>query len=99
MVEPRISFNVVDLHEGRFTTSVTSARTTFAFTPRTFLSALVQYSSSSHAFTTNVRFKWEYRPGSEVYVVYSEGRDTSASGLPVLQNRGFVVKATRLLRF
>ena len=98
-LEPPISFNVVDLREGSFTTNVLSARTTFTFSPRTFLSALLQDNSSSHAFTTNVRFRWEYQPGSEVFVVYSEGRDTNASGFPVLQNRGFVVKLTKLFRY
>jgi hypothetical protein len=37
--------------------------------------------------------------GSELFVVYNEGRDTRASGLPDLQNRSMVVKVNRLLRF
>jgi hypothetical protein len=32
-------------------------------------------------------------------VAFSEGHDTDARGFPMLQNRGFVVKATRLLKF
>jgi hypothetical protein len=32
-------------------------------------------------------------------VVWSEGRDTGFTGFPVLDNRTFVVKLTRLLRF
>ena len=98
LIEPRLSLNFVDLREGSFTTNVLSARTTFSFTPRSFVSALAQYTSSTHTVTTNIRFKWEYRPGSDVFVVYSDGRDTYARGFPALQNRTFVVKATRLFR-
>ena len=64
-----------------------------------FVGALVQYNSASDALSANIRFGWEYQPGSDFFVVYSEDRDTSLSGFPGLQNRGFVVKMTRLLRF
>jgi hypothetical protein len=43
--------------------------------------------------------RWEYTPGSELFVVYSDGRDTGSRSFPILQNRSFAVKATRLLRF
>ena len=43
--------------------------------------------------------RWEYTPGSEVFVVYSDGRDTTAPGYPGLLNRSFAVKVTRLMRF
>jgi hypothetical protein len=62
--------------------------------------ALVQYNSTSNLVTTNVRFRWEYLPGSDLFVVYGDGRDTlRLSGEPALLNRGFTVKATRLFRF
>ena len=52
-----------------------------------FFSALVQYNSSATAVSANLRFRWEYQPGSELFVVYNEARDTlnpalSASGEP-----------------
>ena len=98
-VEPTISFNVVDLPYGQFTTSVISARTTFTLNPRTFVSALTQYASGSRTFSTNARLRWEYRPASELFVVYSDGRDTTLKGYPALVNRAFIVKINRLLRF
>ncbi len=49
--------------------------------------------------TANVRWRWEYRPGSDLFVVFTEGRDTDPRGLPTVQSRGLVVKLTRLLRF
>ena len=99
-VEPNISLNWIS-RAGRTTTvKATGARTTFTLTPRMFVAALVQYASSSNSFTTNFRFRWEYQPGSEIFVVYTDGRDTIApSGQESLQTRGFVVKINKLIRF
>ena len=63
-----------------------------------FASALVQYSSTDHSFSSNLRFRWEYHPGSELFVVYTDERDTLGRGYPALKNRAFVVKITRLFR-
>jgi hypothetical protein len=60
---------------------------------------LTQYASASHTFSTNTRLRWEYRPASELFIVYSDGRDTTLGGYPALVNRAFVVKINRLLRF
>ena len=97
-VEPRISVNWVDLVEGSFTARLASARVTYTFTPRTFLSSLVQYNSSSDNFSASVRLRWEYEPGSDLFVVFSEGRN-DLSGDPFLANRSFAVKFTKLFRF
>src|SRR6185436_4009998 len=100
-VEPNVSLNWIDLPEGRFTSTVLGARTTFTMTPRMFVAALMQYSSSSTSLSTNLRFRWEYHPGSELFVVYTEGRDTlppTGTGT-ALETRGFVVKINRLIRF
>jgi hypothetical protein len=97
--EPNISLNWIDLPEGRFTTTVVGTRGTFTVTPRAFVAALVQYSSSSTSLLTNVRLRWEYHPGSELFVVYSEGRDTLTPRATPLENRGLAIKVTRLFRF
>ena len=98
-VEPTISLNWIDLPDGRFTNNVTGARTTFTVTPRMFVGALVQYSSANTSLSTNVRFRWEYQPGSELIVVYSEGRSTLPPRGTELENRGFIAKINRLIRF
>jgi len=65
-----------------------------------FLSALIQYNSSNNALSSNIRLRWEYQPGSELFVVYNEQRDTlTPNSLPVLENRTFIIKINRLLRF
>jgi hypothetical protein len=99
-VEPNISINWIGRHGDSALVAATGARTTFTMTPRMFVAALVQYASSSHSLTTNLRFRWEYQPGSELFVVYSDGYDTlAAAGAPSLQNRGLVVKFNKLVRF
>jgi hypothetical protein len=63
------------------------------------VSALVQYNSSANTLETNARFRWEYQPGSDLFVVYTDGRDTTGPTRAELVNRGLAVKLTRLLRF
>ena len=98
-VEPSVSVNWVDLPEGSFTTELVTAGTTYTITPLMFVSALVQYNSSNDSLGTNLRFRWEYQPGSELFVVYNDQRNTVTRGYPELENRAFVIKVNRLFRF
>ena len=98
-VEPTVSINQIDLPEGEFTATLVSTRVTYTFTPRMFFSGLVQYNSSGESLGTNLRFRWEYQSGSELFVVYSDQRDTELRGAPRLETRAFIVKFTRLFRF
>jgi hypothetical protein len=68
-------------------------------TPRMFVSGIVQYNSTSTSVGSNVRFRWEYRPGSELFVVYTDDYNTDAlANAPTLRNRALVVKLNRLFR-
>lgn len=98
-VEPTLSWNRVDVPWGLDNTNLMSSRVTYTITPRMFVSALLQYQSRTDSVTTNARLRWEYQPGSELFVVYNDGRTTLTSGFPVVENRSFIVKATRLLRW
>ena len=98
-VEPIYSINWVDLTEGEFVTHLVGTRATYTVTPLMFTSALVQYNSSIDAVSANLRFRWEYRPGSELFVVFNEERDTTTRRFPELTNRAFIVKINRLFRF
>lgn len=97
-VEPSVQINRVDLPAGRFTTALLTSRATFTLNPRAFVSALLQYNSSATSFSTNIRLRWEYRLGSELFVVYTDLRDTLGPHFPELQNRALVVKVNRLFR-
>ena len=98
-VEPSIQINDVRLPAGSFTSKLLRARTDYGFSSRMFVSGLMQYSSTGDIFSSNFRFRWEYRPGSELFVVYTDERDTTRPGYPELRNRAFVVKVNRLVQF
>jgi hypothetical protein len=98
-IEPGLSINHVELDEGTFTAKLITSRVTYSLSPRTFVSALLQYVSSSHTMAANVRLRWEYHPGSELFVVYNEQRDTMARQFPDLANRALIIKVNRLFRF
>ena len=98
-VEPTLTFNWVDLPYGRFTARLVGSRFVVAPSARLGFSSLTQFNPSAHTLTSSVRMRWEYIPGSEMFVVYSDGRDTTVDSFPAMQNRSFAVKITRLLRF
>ena len=98
-LEPSFTINRVELPAGEFTSKVYRTRGDYGFSPRMFASAFLQYSSADRAFSSNLRFRWEYQAGSELFVVYTDERDTTGPGYPNLKNRAFVVKVTRLFRF
>ncbi len=99
-LEPGVSVNWVDLAEGSFTTSLLTARLNVNLSPRQALSAFMQYNSSSDVVGANLRYRWEFKPGSDLFVVFNEGRDAEP-GLrrSLLSSRSFAVKITRLFRF
>ena len=105
-LEPSVSVNWVELVQGSFTAKVARTRATYTITPRMFVSGIVQYNSAGTSLGSNVRFRWEYRPGSELFVVYtddfnSEGLFGSGSLRPdvaSLRNRAWVLKFNRLFR-
>lgn len=98
-IEPTYSLNKVDLVQGAFTSQLVGSRVTYTMTPRMFVSALLQYNSSTNSVSTNARLRWEYQPGSELFVVYNEERNTLARSFPALSTRAFIVKINRLFRY
>ena len=104
-LEPTVSIARIELPTASFTTRLARARVDYGFSPLMFVSGLLQYSSTDRAFSTNLRFRWEYAPGSELFLVYTDERATpddrfdTPTTIRGLKNRAFVVKANRLLRF
>jgi hypothetical protein len=99
-LEPSISVNWIELPTGDFTTRLVGSRVTYTIRPLMFASTLVQYNSSTHTVSANARLRWEYAPGSELFIVYNEERDSEATiGTPELFNRAFIIKVNRFLRF
>ena len=95
-IEPTYSINLVRLLEGDFTTTLAGSRLTYTVTPQLFMSTLVQFNSSTGTVNTNARLRWEYLPGSELFVVYNDERNILLG--PALRNRALVIKVNRLFR-
>jgi hypothetical protein len=101
-IEPSISVNWIETPQGAFRTDLVATRVNYAFNPRMFFSGLLQYNSGNDTVNSNLRLRWEYRPGSELFVVYTEDRDSTPlrpDRISELRNRGLVIKFNRLFRF
>ena len=88
--------NNIVLPEGAFKTDLASTRIGVDFSPDMSLGALIQYNSDSDQATANVRFRYIYHPGSDLFVVYNERRVAEQSNL---LDRAIIVKISRLFRF
>jgi hypothetical protein len=99
-LEPNVSFNHIDVpsQDRPFWVNVVGIRATWPFSPRASIGGLVQYRSDGSTIGASARLRWEYRPGSDLFVVVTEGREIHPTG-PAPMNRTFAIKMTRLLRF
>jgi hypothetical protein len=68
------------------------------FQPYNYSNYSGYYDPDFNEKTLNANFvlRWEYLPGSELFVVYNDERNTLLA--PALRNRAFVVKINRLFR-
>jgi Domain of unknown function (DUF5916)/Carbohydrate family 9 binding domain-like len=98
-IEPGLTLNWVQLPYGDFTAHLVSARFTVTPSARMQISSLVQFNVDLRTTSSSLRLRWEYSGGSELFAVYSDGRDTRGPGFPALVNRTLAIKATRLFRF
>jgi hypothetical protein len=98
-IEPSVTLAWGSLPYGDFTARLVGSRFTVTPSARMQISSLVQFNVDAKTVTSSVRLRWEYTGGSDLFVVYSDGRDTRNVGFPGLVNRTFAIKATRLLRF
>ena len=90
--------NAVTLPSGDFTADVSFLRGTYAFSTRFTTDALVQYNSLERRVLSNVRLNLIHRPGSDLFVVFTEDRGREGD-LGRVSSRGLVSKLTYLLRF
>ena len=100
-LQPSVNIHWIRLPVGNFTSQIWRSRVIYTFTPEMFLSALVQYNTATHTLGTNVRLRWEYSKGSELFVVYNENQNAAPvrAGFADLLDRSVAVKVTKLFRF
>ncbi len=91
--------NTVDHPHGAFDTTTISNRVLYAFTTDLFAKSYVQWNDLDRRLSANLLVGWEYRPGSEIYLVYNEIRDRFASPHLTPRNRILLLKWTYTFRF
>ncbi len=87
----------VDVPTGSFVSNITSLRAAYSFSTKLSTNLLVQYNSLDRVFSTNLRFNFIHRPGSDLFLVFTEARGTDQR-LWDLTSRGMVMKLTYLKR-
>ena len=85
-----------------FDVELASLRIDYALSPAMTLRAITQYNSASEQWSTSARFRYTYRPGSDIYFVYDELRRDidDPAGLSILnefRDRRLILKVTHLL--
>lgn len=83
--------NDVDLEGGDFSTDIFRGRLTYSFTPRIYLTSLVQYNGVSSTWSANLRFGLLQQSNTGLFVVFNMFDDTLGN-----PNRSFTVKYSRL---
>ena len=93
------TYNTVDHPEGAFNTTTLSNRILYAFTTDLFVKSYIQWNNLEDRFSANLLMGWEYRPGSDLYIVYNEIQDRFESPQLAPRDRILLVKWTYNLRF
>lgn len=83
----------IPIEGGDFITNLLVVRGIVAFSPNAFVRALIQLNDDSEEALANVLFRYSYRPGSDLYVVYNEERDI-IGGDSFARKRELLVKIT-----
>ena len=96
LVEGGVQRNVVERAGGDFTADLASLRLRYALSTTLAGSAFVQYNTQTRAFVTNARVNLRYRPLSDVFLVYTERRDTQTG---TRNERSVALKVTRMAAF
>lgn len=89
--------NDVSVPDGSFTADISSLRLSYSFSTKLSTNVLVQYNSLEEAVSANVRFNFIHRPGSDLFIVFTENRGDDRR-LWNLSDRGIVMKLTYLAR-
>ena len=89
------NYNSVNLPQGDFVTYLSRARLTYAFSPKMYLQALLQYNNQSGVSSINWRFIIQQSAGSGLYLVYNQTEDYD--GIPIeSKSRSFILKYSQL---
>ncbi len=94
------SFNYIEFPDRNqsFNVHIARLRIQTALNTRLSTNAFLQYNSVTHSISTNVRFRYNFREGNDLWLVYNEGLNTDRNRLlpmlPATDNRTFLIKYT-----
>jgi len=88
----------VELPSGEFSSNLLSIRGTYSFSTSLSANLLVQYNSLDEVFSSNLRVNFIHRPGSDLFLVFTEERGVD-DDLWMVSDRASVMKLTYLKRF
>ncbi|MBM4193886.1 MAG: hypothetical protein FJ202_05835 [Gemmatimonadetes bacterium] len=91
------SYGSVDVPGGALRYQLVSTRVAVAMTTRLFVNTLVQVNTLDRNVSANVRLQYIYRPGSDIFLVFSESRGDRDRPWS-FEERGIRLKVTWLAR-
>ncbi len=81
-----------------FSVHIGRIRTQIGLSTKMSLNAFLQYNASTDNFLANLRFRYNFREGNDLWIVFNEGRNTDRYGvdpvLPALESRTLLLKYT-----
>jgi hypothetical protein len=89
-----LQVNDIALRTVSYVSTLVTTRINYNFNTKTFLNALLQYTTDTHQLSSNIRFNVIHRPLSDFFFVYNEHRDERAG---VRQDRSLIAKLTYML--
>jgi hypothetical protein len=92
-----LNHNAITLSGQSFTADVYGARVRGALSTKFFTNAFFQYNAAADQAVVNVRLDYLHSPLSDLFVAYTERRDTAGTGR--ILERVFSVKLTKMLAF
>ena len=96
--ETTMEVNHVKLGAGAFVSKVYRQRLAMALTPEVLMNVFAQFNDLSQLASVNARFGWNYRPGSDIFLVYNQTWDGPAVSSLNRRDRQLMLKFTRLLQ-
>jgi hypothetical protein len=86
----------VTLSAGGFVSKVYRQRLAMALTPKLLANLFVQYNDLADLASLNFRFNWNYRAGSDIFLVYNQTWDGPTASSLNRRDRQLMLKATFL---
>ncbi|TET70518.1 MAG: hypothetical protein E3J44_06020 [Candidatus Aminicenantes bacterium] len=82
---------------GKFTTNIVAARIIYSFTPDLYAKAYLQWNDDENLSISNFLVRWIYKPGANIYFIYSETRKLGSEG--DIQDRVLMLKVSFLFNY